>query len=92
MRRSTLGAPALTPCAKGEIRDAHGACVDDPCSTTVAVKHYAGWAFVGLFGGLIIGQALFKQHPYVSAAAGALGGVAFAARGTIADCGLDTHT
>ena len=96
MRRApTLGAgPAAhgdPKCSQGDVVTADGLCVLRECTTGEIKMRYVGWGLLGLMAGVAIGQAAFRQHPAISAAAGFMGGVAWAANETISKCGMYAH-
>jgi len=92
MRRAfALGTPPPFACEQGKVLSADGICVLEDCTTTAEKKRYAGWGVLGLLAGVGIGQVVFKQHPVISALAGLVGGVAWAANDTIQKCGITAH-
>ena len=92
MRRAlTLGNPPPFACEPGKVLSADGICVLEDCTTSAEKKRYAGWGLLGLMIGVGMGQALFRQHPVISAVAGLVGGVAWAAQDTVSKCGISAH-
>ncbi len=73
----------------GRLDDA-GACGDAECTIQAEKKRYLGWGALGLIAGIVAGRTVFAKHPYVSAAAGLAGGVAWAGNESVNKCAHGT--